>query len=156
MGSLLDTVNGLPLHPVVVHAVVVLLPLTAVLAVLMVINSRFSRRFGPIVMALGLCGVAASVLAKESGEQLMRHVESSPTHVQLGSRTPIYAGLYFLLLLGFWLVDRGIPGNRRRPASVVILGVLLVFASVLICIQVYLVGHSGAEVVWLQMLSGTP
>lgn len=154
MGSLLDTFNGLPVHPVVVHAVVVLLPLVAVLAVLMVINSRFSRRFGPIVVALGLIAAGAALVAKESGEQLLRHIESSPTHVQLGSRTPLYAGLYFLLLLGFWLLDRGIPGNRRRPAFVIILGLLLAIASVMICVQVYLVGHSGAEVVWLQMLSG--
>jgi len=155
MGSLLDTFQGLPVHPLVVHAVVVLLPLTAVLAVLMVISPRFSRRFGPIVVALGLVSVGASLIAKESGEQLLRHVESSPNHVQLGSRTPIYAGLYFLLLVGFWLLDRGIPGNRHRPAFVIILGVLLAVASVLICIQVYLVGHSGAEVAWLQILSGT-
>ena len=155
MGSLLDTFNGLPVHPVVVHAVVVLLPLTAVLAVLMAISPRFSRRFGPVVVALGFISLGSALLAKESGEQLLRHVESSPNHVQLGSRTPLYAGLYFLVLLGFWLLDRGIPGNRGRPAFVIILGVLLAIASVLICIQVYLVGHSGAEVVWLQMLSGT-
>jgi hypothetical protein len=155
MGTLLDTFNGLPVHPFVVHAVVVLLPLTAVLAIAMTINARFSRRFGPLVVALGFIAVGASLVAKESGEQLLRHVESSPNHVQLGSRTPIYAGLYFLLLLGFWLFDRGIPGNRHRPALVIILGVLLAIASVLICVQVYLVGHSGAEVVWLQLLSGT-
>ncbi len=155
MESLLDTFNGRPVHPLVVHAVVVLLPLVAVLAIIMVISPRFSRRFGPIVVALGFVSVGASLVAKESGEQLLRHVESSPNHVQLGSRTPLYAGLYFLLLLAFWLLDRGIPGNRHRPALVIILGVLLVIASVLICVQVYLVGHSGAEVVWLQMLSGT-
>ncbi len=155
MGSLLDTFNGLPVHPVVVHAVVVLMPLVAVLAILMVISSRFSRRFGPIVVALGFIAVGAALVAKESGEQLLRHVEASAHHIELGSRTPLYAGLYFLLLLGFWLLDRGIPGNRRRPAFVVILGVLLAIASVLICIQVYAVGHSGAEVVWLQILSGT-
>jgi hypothetical protein len=38
---------------------------------------------------------------------------------------------------------------------VIILGVLLVIASVLVCIQVYAVGHSGAEGVWLEILSGT-
>lgn len=155
MGSLFDTFNGLPLHPLVVHAVVVLLPLTAVCAVLMVINSRFSRRFGPIVVALGFISVASAFVAKESGEQLLRRVDASANHVELGDRLPVLAGLYFVILLVFWLLDRGIPGNRRRPALVIILGVLLVIASVLICLQVYAVGHSGAEGVWLQMLSGT-
>jgi hypothetical protein len=155
MGSLLDTFNGLPVHPVVVHAVVVLLPLVAVLAIVMVISARFSRRFGPIVVALGFVSVGASVVAKESGEQLLRRVEALPTHVELGDRLPVLAGVYFLVLLGFWLFDRGIPGNRRRPAFVVILGIVLALASVLICLQVYAVGHSGAEGVWLQVLSGT-
>ena len=99
--------------------------------------------------------LVASLVAKESGEQLLERVAASPNHIELGSRTPIFAGLYFLLLLAFWLLDRGIPGNRRRPALVIILGVLLVIASVLICVQVYAVGHSGAEGVWLQILSGT-
>jgi hypothetical protein len=155
MDSLLDTFNGLPVHPLVVHSVVVLLPLVAVLAVLMVINSRFSRRFGPIVVALGFIAVGASLLAKESGEQLLRRVEASPNHIELGDRLPLLAGIYFLILLGFWLLDRGIPGNRRRPVFVIILGIVLVIASVLICLQVYAVGHSGAEGVWLQILSGT-
>lgn len=152
MGSLLDTFDGLPVHPVVVHAVVVLIPLTAVLAVLMVINSRFSRRFGPIVVALGFLSVAASVVAKESGEQLAKHLAATPTHVELGSRMPLRAGLYFALLLVFWLMDRGIPGNRRRPVRVIVLGVALALASVLICVQVYATGHSGAQGVWLQLL----
>lgn len=155
MESLLDTFRGLPVHPLVVHAVVVLLPLVAVLAIIMVASPRFSRRFGPIAVALGFVAVGASLLAKESGERLLERVAASPNHIDLGSRTPLFAGLYFLLLLGFWLLDRGIPGNRRRPALVIILGVLMVIASVLICAQVYAVGHSGAEGVWLQILSGT-
>jgi hypothetical protein len=155
MDSLLDTSNGLPVHPLVVHAVVVLLPLVAVLAIIMVINSRFSRRFGPVVVALGFVAVGASLVAKESGEQLLRRVQAPPNHIELGDRLPVLAGLYFLLLLGFWLLDRGIPGNRRRPALVIILGIVLAIASVLICLQVYAVGHSGAEGVWLQILSGT-
>jgi hypothetical protein len=155
MDSLLDTFNGLPVHPLVVHAVVVLLPLVAVLAVLMVINSRFSRRFGPIVVALGFIAVGAALLAKESGQQLLQRVAASPNHIELGDRLPVLAGIYFLILLSFWLLDRGIPGNRRRPVFVIILGVVLVIASVLICLQVYAVGHSGAAGVWLEILSGT-
>ena len=155
MDSLLDPFNGLPVPPLVVHAVVVLLPLVAVLAVLMVINSRFSRRFGPIVVVLGFISVGAALVAKESGEQLLRRVAASPNHIELGDRLPLLAGIYFLILLGFWLLDRGIPGNRRRPALVIILGVVLVIASVVICLQVYAVGHGGAEGVWLEILSGT-
>lgn len=155
MGSLLDTVNGLPVHAVVVHAVVVLLPLSAILAVLMVASPRFSRRFGPISVALGFLAFLGSLLAKESGEQLLQHLSASSTHVDLGGRMPILSGVYFLLLTAFWLLDRGIPGNRSRPAFVIILGVILVVASVLITIAVYLVGHSGAEGVWQQLLLGT-
>ena len=155
MGALLDTFNGLPVHPLVVHVVVVLLPLTAVLAVLIVISSRFSRRFGPIVVSLGFIAIGAALVAKESGEQLLRRVEAPQNHIELGNRLPLLAGVYFLILLVFWLLDRGIPGNRRRPAFVIILGALLVIASVLICVQVYAAGHSGAEGVWLQLLSGT-
>jgi len=74
--------------------------------------------------------------------------------VELGSRMPLRAGLYFALLLVFWLLDRGIPGNRRRPARVIVLGVVLVLASVLICVQAYAVGYSGAQGVWNQILGG--
>ena len=49
--SLFDSVFGLPLHPLAVHAVVVLVPLAALGAVVMVVSRRLARRYGGLIVA---------------------------------------------------------------------------------------------------------
>jgi uncharacterized membrane protein len=150
--SLLDDVVGLPMHPLVVHAVVVLVPLSALSAIVMVARPAFSRRFGPLTVALAGAGVLGAVLAKASGERLAESVGTPAQHANLGERLPLVAIGYFVLLLGFWLVDRGIPANRRRPGWLTALGVLLVVAAVVVTVGTVWTGHSGAEATWRGVL----
>jgi hypothetical protein len=86
MGSLFDTIGGLPVHSLVVHAVVVLVPLVALGAILMAFWPSFSRRFGTLIVVVAAGAAAATVVAKESGEQLAGRVGSPEPHVDLGSR----------------------------------------------------------------------
>lgn len=144
----LDTVGGLPVHALVVHAAVVLLPLTALGAVLISIKPAWSRRFGIIVVLIGLLAAVATVIAKESGERLAAHVGLPETHAMLGDRLPLFAALLFVLVLILWLKDRGIPGNRKRPAWVVALAAIVIVASCATVWWTFRVGDSGARAVW--------
>lgn len=72
-----DTVSGLPLHALVVHAVVVLLPLAALGGILIAFVPKLRDRFGLLV---GLAAVAAAVsvfVATQSGEQLEERVNAT-------------------------------------------------------------------------------
>ena len=58
------TVDGIPAHPLVVHAVVVLLPLAAVGTLLVVARPLWRRQLGVWVLLLALAGTAAVPVAQ--------------------------------------------------------------------------------------------
>ncbi|GDX31694.1 hypothetical protein LBMAG15_06280 [Actinomycetes bacterium] len=151
----LDTVFGLPVHALVVHSVVVLIPLSALGAILMACWPHFSRRFGPLVVLIALVSVGFALISKESGAYLAARVGLPQVHSELGSSMPLIALAFFAVLLVFWLFDRGIPGNRHRPIWVRLLAVLLIALAVFATIWVIRVGHSGAEATWLFKISQT-
>ena len=150
-----DTIFGLPVHALVVHSVVVLIPLSAIGAALMAVRPSFSRRFGPLVVLLAFLAAGFSVISEKSGEQLAERVGLPLVHSELGSSMPLIAIAFFVVLLVFWLFDRGIPRNRHRPVWVRLLAVVLIALAVLATIWVIRVGHSGAEATWSYKIEQT-
>ncbi|MEV4388804.1 DUF2231 domain-containing protein, partial [Micromonospora sp. NPDC049580] len=61
-----DTVNGLPLHPLVVHAVVVLLPLAALGVAALAVRPSWRGRYGGLVVLITALATAAIPLATSS------------------------------------------------------------------------------------------
>ncbi len=94
MDDLFGSIAGLPLHPLVVHGVVVLLPLMAVVTVLVTFVSRWRGAAWLVVVANAGVTVMALV-AKESGERLKDAlpVESDAIdrHAELGDVLPLFA-----------------------------------------------------------------
>lgn len=138
-----------------IHSVVVLIPLSAIGAVLMALRPSFSRRFGPLVVLFAFLSVGFAFISKASGEQLAKRVGLPLVHSELGSTMPLIALAFFVVLLVFWLFDRGIPGNRRRPVWVRLLAVVLIALAVLATIWVIRVGHSGTEATWSYKIEQT-
>ena len=64
-------INGLPLHPLVVHAVVVLVPLTALIAVLFLVP-RFRRSLRWPMVVLALVSLVSTFVARQSGLNLKK------------------------------------------------------------------------------------
>lgn len=143
-----EEVWGLPLHPLVIHAVVVLVPLTAVGAVFMALRPRFTKRFGVIVVIGAILSAVSAFLAKESGEALARTRPVSGEHVMAGDVVPLPVVGFAVLLTVFWLFDRGVPGNRARPLWLKLLAVVVVAAAVACTYLVVIAGHTGALSVW--------
>ena len=148
MESPFGTVAGLPLHPLVVHVVVVLVPIAAVGAIVMAIWPRISRRVGSVIVLASALGAGASFVAKASGEAFTQVRGTPATHAQLGDTLPFIALALFVTLLVFWLFDRGIPGNRPRPVWMRLFAVLLVGVAILAIAWTIRTGHTGAESVW--------
>ena len=155
MDGILDTVAGLPMHPLLVHAAVVLVPLAALGLMLMAVRPSFSRRFGVLVVIAAGVAVPASFAAKLSGEELAERVGTPQIHAELGDVLPLVALGLFVLGLVFWLVDRGIPGNKPRPGWLVVFAIVLVLASAFAIYWTIRVGHSGAEVTWAGVVERT-
>ncbi len=143
-----EEVWGLPLHPLVIHAVVVLVPLTAIGAILMALRPRFTKRFGVIVVIGAIVSTVSAFLAKESGETLARTRAVSGEHVMAGDVVPLPVLGFAVLLTVFWLFGRGVPGNRARPVWLKLLAVVVVAAAVACTYLVVIAGHTGALSVW--------
>jgi uncharacterized membrane protein len=115
-GGPFDLVNGIPVHPLVVHAAVVLIPLTALGLIVMAIWPRFSARYGWLVVGSGVVAFVSSVAAKESGEVLEGRVgEPGYDHAELGDVMPIFAAVLLVVVALanlFWVYRVGDSGAK--------------------------------------------
>jgi hypothetical protein len=153
--AVLDTWLGLPVHVLVVHAVVVLVPLAAIGALIMVFRPAFSRRFGVIVVIVAVVGLIGSILARFSGEQLAGRVGFPDPHSELGAVLPAIVGVFTVVTLVFWLFDRGVPGNRARPAWLKVMAALVAIVAIAAVVWTIRVGHSGTEATWKSVIDNT-
>lgn len=150
-GGPFDLVNGLPVHPLVVHAAVVLVPLTALGVLLMALWPRFSRSLGWLVVVGGVVAAGASVVAKASGEALEERVgEPGFDHGDLGEAMPLFAAALLGVAVVLWLMDRSTPadGPAPRRALRIVVALVAVLVAVGNLVWVYRVGDSGAKSVW--------
>lgn len=148
-----DTVIGLPLHPLVVHAVVVLLPL-ACLATVAVAAREPWRRFAPVVMVLNGGVMVAAYVAVQSGEALQRRIVQFSTPAGLAGHAE-WGKRLFLLSVALFVGSVVIWFTRRSRALGTAVAVLAVVGAVgIVTITVY-VGHSGATMVWKDIIANT-
>ena len=158
-GGPFDLVNGIPVHPLVVHAAVVLVPLTALGLIAMAIWPRFSARYGWLVVASAVLATVFSFAAKESGEVLEGRVgEPGFDHAELGDLMPIFAAVLLIAVVVLWLIDRSAPAEGPAPRrglriTVAIVGVLIALGNLLWVIRV---GDFGAKSVWSGRVSRLP
>lgn len=149
-----DEVSGIPIHILLVHAVVVLVPLTALLTVLSAVWPAARRRIGIVTPLAGLITLILVPITQNAGEWLEQRVGNAPLikeHVDLGETMLWFAiGLFVASLLA-WGVPTMLARNAQRaPAPwigvvVAVIAVALAGASVF---QVYRVGESGSKAVW--------
>ena len=72
VANLFDTVLGLPVHALVVHGVVVLLPLMAIVTAVVACVPRWRARAAWPVVVVDAGMVAMTLVARQSGEALQR------------------------------------------------------------------------------------
>lgn len=148
----MSTFNGLPAHVLLVHFIVVLAPLTAVLAIVCAVWPAARRRLVWLVLALAAATAIITPLTTDAGEWLEKRVGGSPTlhtHTELGD-TMIYFSVALLvgaLLLAF-VHFREHRGRSVKPVGLWVISAIVIVASVATAVQVYRIGDSGANAVW--------
>lgn len=138
-------VMGLPLHPLVVHAVVVLLPLAAVGLVLCAVVNRWRARYLGLTVLLGLAGTVSAYVAATAGYVLAERVGLPASHQQLGDWLPRLATLTLVLAMVWYFLQRG---KDHQPLTGRLLGYASGLAGIGLIVLTVLVGHSGATAVW--------
>jgi len=153
----MSTFQGLPIHALLVHFIVVLVPLTAILAILCAFWPAARERLVWLVLALAVVTTGLSPLATNSGEWLEGHIEESELvekHAEMGD-TMLYFALA-LLLAAVLLTIAHVRSGRGRALTTAVSAAITVFvvvASLATSVQVFRIGHSGAESVWGDALS---
>ena len=140
-----DTVLGLPVHALVVHGVVVLLPLVAAVTVLWAFREDASRTVGWAVIAANLVVAGMTFVAKESGEALQERLGGriAEEHAEIADVLPFFAlALLFASVIMQALRSRNIRVPQRLP------GVLTAVVALVAVLWTVRAGHSGSEAVW--------
>ncbi|MDQ4032292.1 MAG: hypothetical protein M3332_08510 [Actinomycetota bacterium] len=161
-----DTFFGLPTHAIIVHAVVIFVPLTAVAAIALTAVPRWRTRFGVLAGLAALTSIGSVFVAQESGEILEDRVlstENAPfelvlEHSALGDDLlpwVLLLSIALLVLIGlaFWGTRRGADGPSWLNLAGWGIGAVSVVGAVLSTIYVVLIGHSGSAAVWSNLPS---
>ena len=140
-----DTVLGLPVHALVVHGVVVLLPLMTVVTTVWAFLPRVGRVVGWGVVAANAGVAVLTLVGKESGEALQERLGGTVAaeHAEIADVLPFFAfALLFASALVQALRDREVQVPDRLPA------VLTAVVALVALVWTIRAGHSGSEAVW--------
>ena len=157
-----DTIAGLPLHPLVVHATEVIVPVAAIVVTVAALWPRFRRRTGYLPLALALASLVLVPLSAQSGEALQERVGESSlieTHSNLaeGLLPWVFSLVVVAAVLLWWNRNERKAATPRAPRWVALgLAVAAVLATTGTTVQAIRVGHSGATAVWSEDMSKTP
>ena len=180
----MTTVNGLPAHILLVHAVVVLLPLAAFLLVLTTLWEPARRRLAAGNAILSILVVIIVPVTTSAGEWLERRVPQSEVlheHTELGDTAIWYAIAIAILAVVVWWRQleattatapeteaSGAGGRlatltRQRtylaPRSATVTRAIAVM-SVVVALAgsygTYRIGDSGSKAAWTRHFSSTP
>lgn len=149
----IEELFGLPAHPLVVHAAVVLLPLAALATMVCAALPRAGRRYGLAALGVALAATLAVGLAQGSGEALEDRIDETELveeHTERGERVlpwSIGVSVVALAVAAMPTLVRRRPAATTRLLSVVLVTSALVVGAGAIW-TIIEVGHSGAKATW--------
>lgn len=141
-----DTVNGMAAHPLFIHIVVVLLPLSAIGMVALVVIPQFRGNVQKYFVAAGvLISLVGAFVAKQSGQALAEVRGVANEHQDWGNRT-FYLAIALVVVSALWLWLDTKPKSVARTGT----GIIVVIVSLAAIISTVLTGDSGAQQVWAE------
>ena len=142
-------INGLPLHPLVVHAAVVFGPLAAIATLAHVVLPAWRDRLRWPMLVLALMGTGAIAAAYFTGMNFfnsrppeLQQLELLQTHRTRAIRLFwVTLGFGVLAVLAAWL-------HNRTGAVRLVLNILLGLAALAVLALAVLAGDAGSRAVW--------
>jgi hypothetical protein len=156
----LNTIGGIPTHPLIIHTTVIFVPLLIIAAVVYAAWSRVRSRIAWAVAALAVIAPLSALLAKLSGQSLRQHlidvrasnglINKINQHMSYGTNTlwwSIALGVVTLLLVGYlWCV---VPAGGTESVAVRLGGIVVTVAlGIVTGYYVFRTGDTGAHIVW--------
>lgn len=149
----MSTLDGLPAHILLNHFVIVLMPLTALLAIVCAVWPAARQRLIWLLLLLAVVTAVVTPLTVNSGQWLIDHADKTSQllnhHADLGD-TMVYfaAALLVAVVLLAVLHVRQRRDDELAPLVHALVVVLVLAACGASLIQVYRTGESGARSAW--------
>ena len=150
-----ESIFGLPTHPLVVHATVVIVPLAAIALLLSALVPRFRRWAGILTPVLAVAALVLDPLSTDSGENLESQVGGSSLiqqHAEYADGLIFWVIGLTVLALGYWWFERRAKRSNgaTQPSRMVSLAMAVLAVVVVLgtSVQIVLIGHSGAKAAW--------
>ena len=149
----IETLFGLPAHPLVVHGAVVLLPMAALATLLCAALPRARRAFAPVAFAVALLAAGAVGLAQGSGDALEERIDETELveeHTEQGEQVLPWA-IAVAVAAGAvtaapMLARKGLKASTRPvTAALVAMSIVAGAGATWTIVEV---GHSGAKATW--------
>jgi hypothetical protein len=151
----LDTFQDLPVHALIVHATVVMVPTAAITVGLAAVYPRFRAWAGPLPLIAAVISVILTPLSTMSGDKLNHRIKklgmTEELHEAIEKHEHLAEKLIWFVLVLAVLAAIGYVLHRKGTASkavVTVVAVLSVLAAVGTAVQVARIGHAGAEATW--------
>ena len=149
----MTTIAGLPAHALLVHAIVVLAPLTALLEILCAIWPAARRRLVWLVLAFAAVNLVLTPVTTEAGAWLYeQQAQPSPilqTHAERGEWMIYFSVALLVVAIALavlhWLESRS---DKRRTVATVVVAIVALAVGVSSIVGVVRIGDAGAEAVW--------
>ncbi|MFL6204425.1 MAG: DUF2231 domain-containing protein [Acidimicrobiales bacterium] len=144
---------GVPAHPLIVHAAVVLLPLAAIATVVCAAVPRARRPYAPVALGVALVATLAVGLAQTSGQELEEKVDEThlvEEHTEKGDLVlpwAIAVTVAAAAVTAMPYLERRRPslGGRAATAAVTVVALVVGAGALWMIVEV---GHSGAKATW--------
>jgi hypothetical protein len=163
----LEKINGLPAHVLLIHVVVVLIPVAAVMLAASALWPAARAKLGFLTPAVALVALVLVPITTGAGKWLQDHLPGGightnakiRHHAELGDQLLPWALGIFVMATVVWMLHRRfsfgwrLAGNtgtaRVLPVWVTaVVAVLALIAAVGGVVMLYRIGDSGAQAVW--------
>jgi hypothetical protein len=149
----LTTIYGMPAHALLVHAMVVFAPLTALLEILCAVWPAARRRLVWLTFAFAVATLVLTPLTTSAGEWLYNkepdHSAILNTHAERGDWM-IYISVALLVIAVVQVIQHRLESRSAEPkrALAAVAAVLAIVVGVGSTVGVILIGDAGAQAVW--------
>ncbi len=162
--------NGLPLHVLLVHFVVIVVPVAALCTLLTAAWPAARRRLGIVTPIIALGALISVPITTEAGQWLQArvgHTELIAAHAALGTTLLPWAVATFLVAAIQWFWFRfvsaadgkfasRVPGRTARFVVTLVLAAAVTTLAVGSVVTVVQIGESGARAIWTGSFTQNP
>jgi hypothetical protein len=147
------TITGIPAHALLVHAIVVLAPLTALLEMLCACWPAARRRLVWLIVALAAVNLVLTPLTTSAGDWLYNQQQQPSdiliTHANRGQWMIVFSAGLLLVAIALaalhWLEGRS---DKRRTLATVVVAIVALAVGVSSIVGIVRIGDAGAQAVW--------